>query len=154
MRIKGVTIVVLLSTTLAGCNIQYHGAEQAVASLMKDPSSIQFRNVHYGINQDIVCGEVNAKNGYGAYAGFELFIYQNGKAEIIDVAGVDDASDEAERLIALAKQQADIAKQAGNADMLQDAKKMLSKASQASDVAKLKLAAVNLNRTMCGDSKR
>lgn len=38
---------------------------------LKDPSSAQFRNlkVHFGT----MCGEVNGKNSYGAYTGFDRF---------------------------------------------------------------------------------
>ncbi len=48
----------------------------AVASRMKDPGSAQFRNVktYHGSGSPIVCGEINAKNGYGGYGGFERFV--------------------------------------------------------------------------------
>lgn len=50
--------------------------QTAVANTMKDPLSSQFRGVR-GIQRDgkvTVCGEVNAKNGYGGYVGFSPFM--------------------------------------------------------------------------------
>lgn len=47
-------------------------AKKLVAHSLRDPASAQFRDVveHGGA----VCGEVNGKNGFGAYAGFKHFI--------------------------------------------------------------------------------
>jgi hypothetical protein len=61
-------------------------AKERVSATMRDPSSTQFRNVVIGPT-GAVCGEVNAKNGYGAYAGFTAFIYS-------DSLGVQVESDE------------------------------------------------------------
>jgi hypothetical protein len=45
--------------------------KKAVADEFKDPSSAQFRNLKLvGVS---LCGEVNAKNSYAAYTGFERF---------------------------------------------------------------------------------
>lgn len=41
-----------------------------------DPQSAQFRNfyaVSSGNGHDYVCGQINAKNSYGAYTGFKAF---------------------------------------------------------------------------------
>ncbi|HDS0926287.1 TPA: hypothetical protein QDZ23_000902 [Pseudomonas putida] len=41
-----------------------------------DPQSAQFRNLYAvssGNGHDYVCGEINAKNSYGAYTGFKRF---------------------------------------------------------------------------------
>jgi hypothetical protein len=55
----------------------------AVKERMKDPDSIQFRNVevfHHKAKDVtpagvyVLCGEVNAKNSYGGYTGFSLFV--------------------------------------------------------------------------------
>jgi hypothetical protein len=43
-------------------------------SNLKDPSSVQLRNVQE--NSDVICGEYNSKNGYGAYGGFQPFVFQ------------------------------------------------------------------------------
>lgn len=51
-------------------------AKQAAAYDLKDPSSAQFRNVRLVSYSDgrVVCGEINAKNSYGAYVGFSAFM--------------------------------------------------------------------------------
>ncbi|MCP3048346.1 hypothetical protein K6X13_14785 [Xanthomonas euvesicatoria pv. allii] len=48
-------------------------AKIAAADTLMDPDSAKFRNVH--LQGVIVCGEVNGKNGYGAYAGYKRFYY-------------------------------------------------------------------------------
>ncbi len=47
-------------------------AKTLAAQDLKDPSSAQFREVHK--TGGAICGEVNAKNSYGAYVGFKHFI--------------------------------------------------------------------------------
>ncbi|WP_313624905.1 hypothetical protein [Kosakonia sp.] len=78
--------LVVAITLLFGCK---PGADKAidlakneVAASMKDPDSAKFRYVRFiqsgesddGTVKGFVCGHVNAKNGYGAYAGFSPFI--------------------------------------------------------------------------------
>ncbi|CAN7162736.1 hypothetical protein LJR234_000312 [Mesorhizobium amorphae] len=50
---------------------------QAVAGVVKDPSSLQLRNLSrftpVGADYEAVCGELNAKNGFGGYVGFQAF---------------------------------------------------------------------------------
>ncbi|MAF87192.1 MAG: hypothetical protein CMK91_05275 [Pseudomonas sp.] len=50
-------------------------AKSAILDRLNDPFSARFKNVKLGKNKNLVqaCGEVNAKNGYGAYAGFRRF---------------------------------------------------------------------------------
>lgn len=43
-------------------------AREFLTPYLKDPDSAQFRN------QKRICGEVNAKNSFGGYAGFKRFI--------------------------------------------------------------------------------
>lgn len=50
----------------------------ALTERFKDPSSAQFKNVvAYGVAQPLrisfMCGQVNAKNSYGAYIGYKRF---------------------------------------------------------------------------------
>lgn len=45
----------------------------AVQAQLKDPDSAQFRNL--AASEDVVCGEVNAKNAFGGYVGHTRFIY-------------------------------------------------------------------------------
>jgi hypothetical protein len=52
-------------------------AKRSVMATLKDAGSAQFRMVRKASDTDRsrVCGEVNAKNGYGGYAGFQKFVY-------------------------------------------------------------------------------
>lgn len=43
-----------------------------VAQQLKDPSSAQFQNVSINDNNGM-CGEINGKNAFGAYVGFDKF---------------------------------------------------------------------------------
>ena len=46
-----------------------------IAEKLRDPSSVQVRNIRLVQNDEgkFFCGEVNGKNAYGAYAGFNTF---------------------------------------------------------------------------------
>lgn len=49
-------------------------AQNAVRAIVKDPASVQFHLIK--VKPDgTVCGEYNAKNGFGAYTGFTLYGY-------------------------------------------------------------------------------
>jgi len=53
-------------------------AKDKVKYVLKDADSARFRNVFFNIGfGDVpsVCGEVNSKNGFGAYSGFNRFVY-------------------------------------------------------------------------------
>ena len=50
--------------------------KQQVSYYFKDPSSTQFRGVVRSGGH--ICGEVNAKNGFGAYGGFHKFYVELG----------------------------------------------------------------------------
>ncbi|GAA4714883.1 hypothetical protein H9L13_05015 [Sphingomonas lutea] len=49
-------------------------AKRAVAKLLLDPSSAQFRNVQ--VRGQYVCGEINGKNRMGGFVGFTRFVVQ------------------------------------------------------------------------------
>lgn len=60
-------------------------ARAAIALKLKDPDSLQVRNVvAKGISPDpakwSICGEYNARNSFGGYVGFHQFAYFDGKA--------------------------------------------------------------------------
>lgn len=48
----------------------------AVLGLLKDPGSAQFRSVgiYSSRRGTVICGEVNAKNGFGGYQGYRGFV--------------------------------------------------------------------------------
>jgi len=53
---------------------------------LKDPDSVSFRNVHS--NSGGTCGELNAKNSFGAYTGYQKFIVVKNHVVIYDT--IDD----------------------------------------------------------------
>ena len=57
-------------------------AKEAIKYQMKDPESAEFREVRVYPEKNLVCGEVNAKNSFGAYGGFEPFSYDDGQTTI------------------------------------------------------------------------
>lgn len=68
--------------------------KRGVSRRMKDPDSVKFRDIVLRpyAKGHVLCGQVNAKNSYGAYAGFSQFVAG------IDVAaihtGTGDAMDD------------------------------------------------------------
>lgn len=64
-------------------------AKSAILDKLNDPFSAQFKNVKVGSKAKVVqaCGEVNAKNGFGAYVGFRRFGILGDKAIIDDGKG-------------------------------------------------------------------
>lgn len=73
-------------------------AQNEIAAAMKDPDSAKFRYLRFiesAENEDgtvtgFVCGHVNAKNSYGAYAGFSPFVIKiSMKAKGMFSKGVD-----------------------------------------------------------------
>ncbi|MEQ3679233.1 hypothetical protein [Pseudophaeobacter sp.] len=61
-------------------NTQINTIKQTAARGLKDPDSAKFRNIRKlknsysdGTAATLVCGEVNAKNSYGAYVGYMNF---------------------------------------------------------------------------------
>lgn len=82
---------IIAIAVLAGCNDQPGDtskimvAREAVQALLRDPSSAEFRNERLSqVNgNEVVCGEFNAKNGFGGRNGFQRFI-SNGEAVAIE----------------------------------------------------------------------
>lgn len=60
-------------------------SQEAIQRRLKDPDSAEFRNVEFysGGSVPVACGEVNAKNGFGGYTGFERFIASGTKLAIL-----------------------------------------------------------------------
>jgi len=48
----------------------------AMQSSLKDADSAKFQNIRFGKgeHESTICGEINAKNSYGAYGGFKTFM--------------------------------------------------------------------------------
>lgn len=45
---------------------------------MKDPTSVKFKDVRINLRAKCMFGKILGKNGYGAYAGYSDFAWQNG----------------------------------------------------------------------------
>lgn len=66
--------------------ILIQNAQEAIRQTLRDPASAEFRNDGVRIvadSQRIVCGEVNSKNGFGGYAGFQRYI-STGRAAFVE----------------------------------------------------------------------
>jgi hypothetical protein len=69
------------------------GAQQAIKGKLRDPDSAQFSNLRVSskAGMDIVCGEVNSKNGFGGMGGKQQFI-SNGATLAFLQEEVEDGS--------------------------------------------------------------
>lgn len=85
-----VSLVLVFASVVTNANdvepkIEF-GKEQ-VRDLLKDPVSAQFKGVTTVINSkgsESICGEVNARNSYGGYVGFQKFVVLDGVATIVN----------------------------------------------------------------------
>jgi hypothetical protein len=73
-------------------------SKAAITNKMRDPSSVQFRDVKVTGNCNgikYITGWANGKNGYGGYAGFTIFLVriEDGNAVVMQVAGNAYAAD-------------------------------------------------------------
>jgi hypothetical protein len=63
-------------------------ARRAIIRILKDPDSARFGRIFEGrgvVGKATICGEVNAKNGFGGYTGMTPFVYfpDDDRAELI-----------------------------------------------------------------------
>nr|WP_317892390.1 hypothetical protein [uncultured Sphingomonas sp.] len=93
--------VVLCALALAGCSGGLESkAREALSGSLKDVRSAEFRNLTESSKADengvrLICGEVNAKNAFGAYTGFKKFMVPStgGEAMIADDPGTASVLD-------------------------------------------------------------
>lgn len=85
-------VAATISVFVAGCQYvpgsdasKIEKGKAAAADSLRDPSSAQFRAVR--VKDDYVCGELNGKNAFGAYAGFTRFVVQPDGAVISEPTG-------------------------------------------------------------------
>ncbi len=69
---KKVIILVLTVSSLFAWGYESY-AKQTLQSRLRDVDSAKFRNLTMK-QKNTVCGQVNAKNGFGAYTGWKDFI--------------------------------------------------------------------------------
>lgn len=68
-------------------------AEDAVKEMAKDPDSAKFKGITISKkcdNSQYVTGFINAKNSYGAYNGYKIFVVKinNNKAKVLQAYGL------------------------------------------------------------------
>ncbi len=61
-------------------------AMAATAGILKDPESARFRNLRVSSYEKgaVICGEVNGKNSYGGYTGYQPFVASMDAATLYD----------------------------------------------------------------------
>lgn len=67
-------VTMLAMIALAGCGDEFAKEKAAVSRMLRDPDSAQFRDVQRCGHSDIVEGDVNGNNAFGAKAGFTHFM--------------------------------------------------------------------------------
>lgn len=72
MKLIPILVSILFSVSAAADTTAT--AKAFVERSLKDPSSVQYRNVT-AYPDGVTCGEYNARNGYGGYAGFSWFVF-------------------------------------------------------------------------------
>lgn len=80
-KVTTAIVVIIVAVLIAGISYRpvmgtflKRAGEKLAADSVSDPSTAQFRNVIVsGTDDPTVCGEINTKNAYGAYAGFTRF---------------------------------------------------------------------------------
>lgn len=95
---KFVLLVALIGIAATGCTSPPEDDPDFQASLatsFKDPSSLEYLGLQSG--PGAICGQINAKNGFGAYSGFQPFVFDRKEKQLYlyDNVGLDEkASDE------------------------------------------------------------
>lgn len=93
---SGITAaVVFLAVSILGCgpsekelkNAKIEMLQSKVRDTFSDPTSTQFRNTKLLSGEKVLCGEVNSKNAYGGYVGFQGFAV-NSDGKIIILEGI------------------------------------------------------------------
>ncbi len=70
----------LINSVYAENNKFLDMVQSKVKQEMKDPDSTKFqklREIKNSVGESVACGEVNAKNSYGGYVGYQLFSYSS-----------------------------------------------------------------------------
>lgn len=83
MKTKFLVLVILIAAFVSACGKHELSdgdyivvSQDIIKNKLKDPVSAEFRNstVSRVNGNPVVCGEVNAKNGFGGYTGFQRFV--------------------------------------------------------------------------------
>ena len=90
LGIVAVSAIVTFTALGSGLfELGHSGIKNAVAAQLKDPDSAQFRSITG--SGDTYCGEVNARNSFGAYTGYRPFVVQ-GRVVLLEPTMLPSAS--------------------------------------------------------------
>ena len=69
-------------------------SQETIKQKLKDPNSAQFKNVTFNRSSKskVVCGQVNSKNSFGGYVGFQRFIAAGSQFGYLESEISDDFS--------------------------------------------------------------
>lgn len=84
---------------LGGCDFavtQEQKIKKEVMLRLNDPDSAKFRNIVKGKTENHYCGQVNAKNRMGGYAGYKSFIFKIIKDDEYSVIFLEEAPTDSE----------------------------------------------------------
>lgn len=88
MHMRTILLLGALCASADASAVTIAEAKRVVANGLKDPGSVQFRNVQQFKRTGAVCGEFNARNSFGGYVGFAPFgVDKDGAA--MDAPSVD-----------------------------------------------------------------
>lgn len=89
MRVWGILLALCFGITVGGCDVGITGdAKAAIRAKLRDPDAAKFKDVEIcDADRNIVRGEVNGKNSFGAYTGYAGFVYFDGKAVMLSEDG-------------------------------------------------------------------
>jgi len=68
--------VMCVTVATCGCSQDKAHIHESIAQHMRDPSSLQFKEerLYSRLGETLICGKLNAKNGFGGYDGFRQFV--------------------------------------------------------------------------------
>lgn len=117
--VRNVVLLVVVAVVLGGSvllygyhaspNFRYAADLQQLTQSFKDPESVRYREV-YMSKSGALCGEVNAKNSMGGYAGFEEFYTSGGKIVLLSARQIAEGSEDRASAWLLHLQRVDMAR--------------------------------------------
>ncbi|WP_303749524.1 hypothetical protein [Stenotrophomonas pigmentata] len=79
MLILATALIIAVAATAAdeAAPAAIERAQTLIAQKLKDPEAARFRGVRFNPDTGIACGQVNMKNGFGGYVGYQDFIVRD-----------------------------------------------------------------------------
>lgn len=89
-----VTVILAAFASVTACSAaQYADYRAAIKDFLKDPTSAEFRSEKVS-SSGVYCAEVNSKNSYGGYTGFDRVIANGKNYVIFERSGVQGSGPE------------------------------------------------------------